>query len=155
MMNKIIILVFAVLFASCSMQKRCAKCPTKIEIKDSIVYKNIENLKIDSILIPSDEATFEAWLKCDSLGNVYLNQIKELAGRKVKTNVIYKDNYIKVNCNYDSLLVVINSKDVLISELRDNKQVEVIEKQIKYIPFWIYILFGATIIFAFFVGRKF
>jgi hypothetical protein len=31
----------------------------------------------------------------------------------------------------------------------------VIEKQIKYIPFWIYILFSAGIIFAFFVGRKF
>lgn len=145
-MNKLIILLFAFLFASCSMQKLCEKCPKKTEVKDTTIYITKINTRVDSIYLPSDFATFEAWLKCDSIGNVYLSQINELQRQKVKVNTIYKDNYIKVNCNTDSLLLLIASKDSTIDKIKNTTIKEIVYQKEKYIPFWIYFIISILLL---------
>lgn len=153
--NKIaILIIITIFFSSCSMQKLCEKCPSKITVKDSIITKIIISEKLDSIYIPSDFATFEAWLKCDSLGQVYLSQIKDLQGTKIKVNTIYKDNYIKVDCATDSLLFLIASKDSIIDTLSNNVKVEVVEKRERYVPFWLWFAFGIVIAVVGFVKLK-
>lgn len=153
-MKNILIILIVLMFVSCSMQKRCAKCPSKTIVKDSIVNTIIIKNNIDSIYLPQDNGTFEAWLRCDSLGNVYLNKINELQGKNIKINTIYKDNYIKVNCNTDSLLFLIASKDSIINNKDISISIKTIEKEIKYVPFYYYIIFGICLISCFFAGFK-
>ena len=154
-MKNILIILTSLIFVSCSMQKTLCKMPfQKLFVKDSIVNTIIIKNNIDSIYLPQDNGTFEAWLRCDSLGNVYLNKINELQGKNIKINTIYKDNYIKINCNNDSLLFLIASKDSIINNKDISISIKTIEKEIKYVPFYYYIIFGICLISCFFAGFK-
>lgn len=53
-----------------------------------------------------DSAYIEALLECDSLGHVYIAKIEQLqSGKRIKPEVIIKNNYLKASCKVDSMLV--------------------------------------------------
>lgn len=58
-----------------------------------------------AVFLP-DSAYIEALLECDSLGDVYIAKIKQLqSGKRIKPEVIIKNNYLKASCKVDSMLV--------------------------------------------------
>lgn len=58
-----------------------------------------------------DTASIVALLKCDSLGNVYMQQIMQLqAGRTVRPQIKIVDNVITLDCEVDSVAVYFQLK---------------------------------------------
>lgn len=77
---------------------------TTSDKKDSSSIAEKETI-LSKVYLP-DSALIEALLKCDSLGNVYIAEISQIrAGGQVKPEIIIRDNYIKVTCKVDSLLI--------------------------------------------------
>ena len=86
----LIVPVFLFVFA-CKTTKIVEKVVT---VHDSIYKERIH----DSIVtvLKKDSSLIELKMKCDSLGNVYMTKINQLEGQTVKTQFIFKDNFIYV-----------------------------------------------------------
>ena len=89
------------LFAGCGMkykQAMCRKwnvCPTvkdsvRTVVKDSIYYVKVP------VVNPADHATMLAYLKCDSLGNVYIEDLTYMQGRIIDLEALLKGNVMSV-----------------------------------------------------------
>ena len=89
------------LFTGCGVkykQAMCRKwnvCPTikdsvRTEIKDSICYVKVP------VVNPADNATLLAYLRCDSLGNVYIDDLTYMQGRVIDLEAALKNNVLNV-----------------------------------------------------------
>lgn len=109
-MNKIILIL--VLFVSAA---GCKTPPlTKVPVYNTDVRTEVVEIIRDSIVsIPPDSAWLKALLACDSMGNVYLDAIKEYEqGEKIKIPVpIVKENIITVTASADSSEIFLKWKE--------------------------------------------
>jgi len=86
MKNLIFIIIVFSLF-SCKTQKQITS-----DKSDSTVY--IETLRFDTIITPADSSWLFANFKCDSLGNVYLAEIKNLKSKGLITSLDFTNGIL-------------------------------------------------------------
>lgn len=88
------------------------RTPEPVIIRDVRVEKVTETLRDTFVAVLPDSASLQALLKCDSLGNVYLDQITELElGKNVKPKIKLVNNTITLDCIVDSMAVYISWKE--------------------------------------------
>lgn len=88
------------------------RTPEPVIIRDVRVEKVTETLRDTVVNILPDSASMQALLKCDSLGNVYMDQITELElGKNVKPKIRLVNNTITLDCIVDSLAVYVTWKE--------------------------------------------
>ncbi|MFZ4400607.1 MAG: hypothetical protein ACOYO1_11275 [Bacteroidales bacterium] len=93
-MKKLIFLLFALSLLSCRVQK-----DTVIQKNDSLVY--IETLRFDTITTPADSSWLKAYFKCDSLGNVYIAQMKDFKTNELNTQFNFENGILNYSTNRD------------------------------------------------------
>jgi hypothetical protein len=109
-MKLIYIILAAILISSCITEKKrneiCSQCPAKtiekIVIKDSIITINRDSL----VILPEDSSTIEMLLKCDSIGKVYIELMKQKDGKHIRTKIVFKDNILQIKAFNDSIAVL-------------------------------------------------
>lgn len=101
---------------------------------DSVI---VEDRWHDSIIkLPADSAWLRAWLECDSTGNVLLKELQAVNGRNTSTgaSITRTDSttLFEVNCNTDSLELLLKIRDRKIKELERSleTQVKEVERQL-------------------------
>jgi len=101
---------------------------------DSVI---VEDRWRDSIIkLPADSAWLRAWLECDSTGNVLLKELQAVNGRNTSTGatIIRTDTVtlFEVNCNTDSLELLLKIRDRRIKELERSLETQVreVERQL-------------------------
>lgn len=117
--NLLAILAILAIMLGCN---RKAATPT-VALHDSsnTSVKVIKEIK--EVQLPPDSAWLMAFLKCDSLGNVYLTQLESLQGERVSQNLTLTNNTINVKATdtgrktekrekTDSIAVVYREKPV-------------------------------------------
>lgn len=105
-MKKGTILLLLVLLTSYSCKTR------KVETITKTVVEYREVVRDSTVFIPADRATVSALLECDSLGNVYMKQIRTLQGKtSANANIVIRDNYITAECECDSVSIYLTMKD--------------------------------------------
>lgn len=98
----ILIAIFAIILQSCGLFK---KSQVIIQTKDSLVY--VEKLEYKTITLPVDSSLLNAFLECDSNGNVLIKQVEywnskamenqwELENNTFSYKVVYKHDTIKI-----------------------------------------------------------
>jgi hypothetical protein len=87
-----ILIVFSLL--SCKTQKQITS-----EKSDSTVY--IETLRFDTITTPADSSWLKAYFKCDSLGNVYIAQMKDFKTNDLNTQFNFENGILNYSTNRD------------------------------------------------------
>jgi len=97
--------VFLLIMCSCATQNRCArKFPPQMVNTDSVTIK--ETFRDSMVLIAPDSAWLEAWLECDSSGNVVIGNLNQKISDLLKTNIkLVKDGkkaVITLECVVDS-----------------------------------------------------
>lgn len=111
MKHIVILLALTLTLASCMTQKRmariCAKCTSKVEVRDSI-HEVVNTVVKDSLIqLPADSAWYKLWLECDSSGRVQVKHSETKQGNKAQTNYTLKDNVLRSDCKVDSQSVAI------------------------------------------------
>ena len=125
-----LIFIACVLFLSgCTTLKKCNKKFPPV-IKDSISTQYVETVR-DTVVYLKDEASLQALLECDSLGNVRIRQIQNfIAGQYIKPSIVIKDNYITAKCTIDSGAVYIHWKNIHIKESKIQVRSYPVEKKL-------------------------
>jgi hypothetical protein len=106
-MKKLILLsVLALMLASCRSVQ-----PVQVE-RETTTITITETIRDSIVYTRPDSASIRALLACDSLGNVYMQQIVELkAGQHVRPRTRIVDNVIVMHCDVDSMAVYISWKE--------------------------------------------
>ena len=110
----------------------CKSVQTQTEYKERMVEVRVRDTIITT---QADSASICALLHCDSAYNVVIDELTTLQGSRIKadittkctTNSPTKGLQIEVDCKEDSMRIVCNMKDSIISDL--SKQVQVL-----YVP---------------------
>lgn len=109
------ILLLALFFSSCVTQEKCNKkfpCYNRI---DTIINNEIDRDTVVQFM--QDQALVEAYIKCDSLGNVYIDSIGKIKqGERIIIKWKLKDNVIYTDCTIDSQSVYIKWKERYVKE---------------------------------------
>ena len=89
----------------------------------------VERWRDSVITIPADSAWLRAWLECDSVGNVMLQELETANGRNTSfTIVTLKPSdprlLMEVECNADSLELLLRIRE---------KTIERLERSVNYI----------------------
>jgi hypothetical protein len=156
-MKRIILALIALtLLSSCSplitkrQKERYLKdnCKAETTVKDSIriIYNYTE--KIDTIAIPEDSTFLRMYFACDEKNNVILRQLEEYKGKIFKTDIIYKDKILYVKTNTDEQKILTTNKEVVEEKYKEQKKDIVYEK--RYIPKWVWYIWGASLILVWF-----
>lgn len=150
-MKKILgLILIAGLIYSCNVEKRsarkCAKCPSKdaVVIRDSI----IQIVKDTAFIFDSDTATFMALIECNEKGEALLKQIENYSTSGVKTVVVYKDRVLRITTTVDS--VTIGKSWVEKYKSQNKAEVKIITKEVKYIPWYYWVILTLCVSFAWF-----
>ena len=114
---------------ACLTQKRvnkiCNECPSKIDsvivVRDSIVYKDT-TVYVDKRIVSYRDTIF-----CDSLG-IVKPFMKVVKSNGLKATVKVQNNNITVDCETDSLKLVIDKLNKEVYRLESIKRTKVIEK---------------------------
>lgn len=109
-MKRILSLIILVLTLLAVTSCRTAKAPQVIT-KTNIVTNTVEVHDTVAKTVP-DSALLNALLRCDSLGNVYLDQLIQVSGRATTQSVTLKDNKLTVDCKVDSMAVYVKMSKV-------------------------------------------
>jgi hypothetical protein len=109
-MKYIYIILIAGILTGCITSKQrakiCATCPSKV-IEKMIVKDSIYYVERDSIVIlPADSSLIEMLLRCDSIGRVSIESMKQKDGKRIKTKIVFKDNVLKLTALNDSILIL-------------------------------------------------
>ncbi len=108
-----------------------------IQKNDSVVV--IERWRDSIVKLPADSAWLRAWMECDSTGNVLLRELQTANGRITNTdvNVVRNDTVMlfEVNCNTDSLELLLKIRDRQIQQLSKRRTTEVVEVE-KRLTWW-------------------
>jgi hypothetical protein len=133
-MKKYFIFILLLLMPSCFVtrkqrEKICNECKTHTEhyIRDSIYIKDT------LVKIEPDSTYFEAFLFCDSMGNVFMRDLSLLQGRIVDLNFALKNNNLKVKAKTDTIKVYVKGA----TEVRYVSIETKVEKPVKvYKEYW-------------------
>lgn len=127
------LLALLLLFSSCGIgRKYCEKFHPPIIIDTSWV-DTIKSVYHDTILYPApaDSGLIEAYLECDSLGRVRLQQImRYMAGKLTVPHMTIKDNLVRFDCKVDSMRVfaIVYNKTVKIKEAKAKNAIVEVNK---------------------------
>lgn len=105
MKNFILILILMAGYVSCKTADPCMKCPqtsvTNTEIKEVLV----------PVQVPADSVLMQALLRCDSAGNVVLEELTELKSSSASTALSMQGNMIKyaVIVKHDTIYVPVTN----------------------------------------------
>lgn len=132
------------LCSSCVTQKKCnAKFPPQTFIKDSIVFKDTVIYKDTVIHIPGETLTATEYIH-DTL--VFVDTV--IFGNKTQLHLQVDKGKIKATCIADSLQLVINNLQKIISQKTQIKT-ETITKNIEvpkpYVPLWLILIMVVSI----------
>jgi len=110
-MRKLLIIVMIVfLMTGCRTPRQLPQSDRVITITNTI-HDTVVKTKPDSAMI-------KAFLRCDSLGNVYVCNIESLqTSNKVKPTIEIRDNTITLKCKVDSQAVYIRWKETHVSDV--------------------------------------
>ena len=144
-MKKLIFLLFALSLMSCRVQKE-----TVIQKNDSLVY--IETLRFDTVTTPADSSWLFASFKCDSLGNVYLAEIKDLKSKGLITSLDFTNGILNFATRREETKTPVPCVDRYINR-RINTTLTVTKTIIKMSMFQkIFFWLGLISIVAFIIG---
>ena len=126
------IVVFVIIMTALFFVFSVIGCKTKKVIEKTIIVHDsihVENVKMHDSLINvikrNDSASIRLNFKCDSLGQIYITKINQLAGEKQKIQFVFKDNMIYVKCQVDSLSIAIKWADKITKTSSTNSKVEI------------------------------
>ena len=127
-----------------------ANCKAETVIKDSIHIVVQSTEKVDTIAIPEDSTFLRMWFDCDEKNNVIIKQLQEYKGKTFTTKVIYKDKILYVSTKFDKQKYLAISREIIRStyEKQSKDVVKVYEK--RYIPKWLWFVFGAALLLVWF-----
>ena len=112
------------LMSSCYTQEKCNRLfPPTITVHDSIHTEYCETLRDTTIQIPADSAWLRAWLKCDSAGNVIIDQSWSGTGNAIPSELQFsiKNNVLYVKFMKENYELRLQLKDKLIKYYRDKQ----------------------------------
>jgi len=158
-MKRIILALIALtLLSSCSplitkrQKERYLKenCKAETVIKDSIriVFQSKE--RIDTIAIPEDSTFLRMYFACDKENNVILKQLQEYKGKSLSSKIIYKDNILYVQTKFDKQKFLSISREIIASKYKEYFKDTVKVYETKYIPKWLWCVFGVSLILVWF-----
>ena len=158
-MKRIILALIALtLLSSCSplitkrQKERYLKenCKAETVIKDSIriVFQSKE--RIDTIAIPEDSTFLRMYFACDEQNNVILKQLQEYKGKSLSSKIIYKDNILYVQTKFDKQKFFSISREIIASKYKEYFKDTVKVYETKYIPKWLWYMFGVSLILVWF-----
>jgi hypothetical protein len=100
-------LIALMLLSSCITEKRRAKICATCPVHDTVTIKETVSIVRDTFVVPEDSAFYYAILKCRD-GKVMIDEIlAQINGNRTKATVTIDNNRLKVRCDVDSLLKVI------------------------------------------------
>ncbi len=151
----------SIILSGCYTRDRCNRLfPPSIQIHDSIHTEYCETIRDTTIHIPADSSWLRAWLKCDSAGNVYIDQYSSAYGQNTNVLLQLKNNILYVKFLQSSYDLRLQLKDKLIRYYQ-NKQTTIEHTTNQLLPWqktllWIagIISFIALIIFVLFIYKK-
>ena len=143
----VILIMFAVLlFTNC----RCPKETLRIQ-KDST--SSIQNVVPVYIKTPADSSWLKAYMKCDSLGNVYISQIIDLKSSGINTSFDFKDGVVnyKTNRKADSILIYTINKETTINRSLKSTETIIVKEMSSFqkIFFWIGLILSILLLIYF------
>lgn len=98
-MKKLLFIFALVIICSCKSTKPVT---TGVTTTTTIIEKQLDTV----LFTKPDSSSIIALIKCDSLGNAYLSEIKELKiGRVTSPEIKIRNNYIYLKCKVDSMAV--------------------------------------------------
>jgi hypothetical protein len=104
-MKKLLFILLALSLIGCATQKHIKEDSNTVKI-DSVIVTQIEYVEKEIIKSVPDSASIQALLECDSTGQVYLKQIKELkSGKYIQPQIKLVDNIIEVKAKVDSMAI--------------------------------------------------
>ncbi len=136
----IILIAFMLfLFTGCSTKYKQAKCrqwnccPT---VKDSTVTIKKDSLIFIKVPVvnPVDHANLMAYLKCDSLGQVYIQDNTTLNGRVISLEAYIRNNILSVTA-VKAQEVDTAAIQAMVSKEYQYKE-KIVEKQVNYLTKW-------------------
>jgi len=98
----------------------------------------VERWRDSVVTIPADSAWLRAWLECDSMGNVLLDQLEAVNGRSTTMTVVRltptdSRSLMEVGCNTDSLELLLKMREQTIERME--RSVEYVETE-KPLTWW-------------------
>lgn len=132
--QKYIILLIVVLIAIYMLSCSRSTIPT-IASRDTVERVVIKERVRDTTVYITDSAGFRAALKCDSLGMIHIQEIKDYYnGQFVRPKVVIRDNWLKVDCKVDSASIYLSWKE------RDTTRITrtntVVQQRVNYLTSW-------------------
>ncbi|HHN47359.1 MAG TPA: hypothetical protein ENN08_00200 [Bacteroidales bacterium] len=104
-MKILAIIVILIGLASC-------RAPQPLVVEKVRTVTELEVVRDTVVHTEPDSASMQALLRCDSLGNVYMQQIVSLqTGRTLKPQIRIVDNIITLDCEVDSIAVYFQLRD--------------------------------------------
>lgn len=138
------ILSFAICLQSCVTRNRCnAKFPPQIITKDSIVLKDTVIFKDTVIYLPGETLNITAYIH-DTI--VYVDTI--VKGNNTQLHLTIAKGRVKATCTADSLQLVINNLQKIISTRQQFKTItQTVTQQVTkpYIPLWLILALIASV----------
>jgi len=98
----------------------------------------VERWRDSVVTIPADSAWLRAWLECDSMGNVLLDQLEAVNGRSTTMTVVRltptdSRSLMEVKSNTDSLELLLRMREQTIERME--RSVEYVETE-KPLTWW-------------------
>ena len=63
------------------------------------------------ITLPADSSVIRAWFECDSLNQVIMTQLEEIAGNTIKPTTIFNSGFLTVTAKIDSQALYLQWKE--------------------------------------------
>jgi len=150
-MKKLLYILSLLLLSSCMTLKQADKyCASKdhVSIIDTIIYTEIT--KDTTIVIESDSTLLSYYIECGDSNQSYIEKIKELQGKGIKTEVIFKDHivYIKVKTDKKYLHFLLKS---VFEKSKYYKGTRAIEYKAEPMKWWVKFLLWSGVLFYFLV----
>ena len=139
----------------------CLLTACKTPVQTSSVKTNdstyVEKLVHDTTRIPADSSWFYAWLKCDSLGNVFIASLSDHKTEGIKTDVTFNNGkliYTTEKASKEIVTTAINKETKVKKQDKETITITLIKMSLfQKIFFWIGI--GSTLAAGIFIYLKF
>ena len=123
----------------------CLLASCKTPVQTSLVKTNdstyVEKLVHDTTRIPADSSWFYAWLKCDSLGNVFIASLSDHKTEGIKTDVTFNNGkliYTTEKASKEIVTTAINKETKVKKQEKETITITLIKMSLfQKIFFWI------------------
>jgi hypothetical protein len=118
----------------------CAVSHTPVII-DTVTVEHV--IVHDSIVtLPVDSSYIRAWFECDSLNNVVMTQLDEIAGQLIQPTTTFDSGMITVNAKVDSQFIYLTWKERYDSIVINTETIKKVDKIVYKKPAWLMWLAG-------------